>query len=379
MTRAAGSGRTPNCERGGEGTRFRGPRRRMKLEHGGDWAGYYQQYGTLPLDFSANISPLGPPEGVVRAAKAAVAGADRYPDPLCRSLRQALGERLGIDPAWILCGNGAADLIWRMIGACKPKIALLPVPSFGEYAAALEFWGCQIREYGTTEAQGFQLDEGILEAITPETDLLLLCQPSNPSGRVIQPALLQEIVRRCRSCGVTLAADECFVEFLDRSGEATLLPELAGGSLVLFRAFTKCYGMAGLRLGYCMTADAALMDTMVRGGQPWAVSAVAQAAGEAALEEQAYLDNLRTMIRAQRPLLMGGLIGLGCRVIHGQANYLLFYCREQHLEEKLRPHGILIRSCQNYRGLGPGWYRVAVRTGEDNRRLLREMETLLYG
>ena len=83
------------------------------LTHGGDWAGFEARHGGKPLDFSANISPLGLPEGVREAVAASLDTADRYPDPLCRALRSAIGEAEGVDPAWVLCGSGAADLIYR--------------------------------------------------------------------------------------------------------------------------------------------------------------------------------------------------------------------------------------------------------------------------
>ena len=110
----------------------------MQLVHGGDWAGFETEYGRPPLDFSANVSPLGVPEAVQRAVQEAVSVADRYPDPLCRKLRQAIGETAGISPAWVLCGNGAADLIWRLAAAVCPREALIPAPTFAEYEGSAE-------------------------------------------------------------------------------------------------------------------------------------------------------------------------------------------------------------------------------------------------
>ena len=107
------------------------------LTHGGDIAGYFDQYGCEPLDFSANVSPLGLPEGVRRAVIDSLSTADQYPDPLCRRLRAAIGAFEGADPARILCGNGAADLIFRLVLAVKPKTALVPAPTFAEYETAL--------------------------------------------------------------------------------------------------------------------------------------------------------------------------------------------------------------------------------------------------
>ena len=114
----------------------------MELTHGGDWAGYAAQYGGMPLDFSANVSPLGLPQGVRQAVARALDGADRYPDPLCRALRKKLSGTLGVPPQSILCGNGAADLIFRLALAEKPKRALVTAPTFAEYEQALVVAGC---------------------------------------------------------------------------------------------------------------------------------------------------------------------------------------------------------------------------------------------
>ena len=111
------------------------------LVHGGDWAGYSEEYGTQPLDFSANVSPLGVPQGVKQAIAAAAETADRYPDPLCRSLCRKLASHEQVPESYVLCGNGAADLIFRAVLAKKPKKALLPAPAFAEYEAALTACG----------------------------------------------------------------------------------------------------------------------------------------------------------------------------------------------------------------------------------------------
>ena len=110
----------------------------MELTHGGDWAGYRAKFGRDAFDFSANVSPLGLPEGVAQAIVNALPTADRYPDPLCRELRRKLSASENVHENQILCGNGAADLIFRLVLAKKPHRALLPAPTFAEYASALK-------------------------------------------------------------------------------------------------------------------------------------------------------------------------------------------------------------------------------------------------
>ena len=347
----------------------------MKLVHGGDYIGYRERYGRDAVDFSANVSPLGVPQAVVRAICDAAAQADRYPDPLCRELCAAIAHTENLPADWVLCGNGAADLIFRLVLAKRPERALILAPTFAEYAAALETVGCSVRRYELSERNDFALTADFADAIG-DADMVFLCQPNNPTGQLASPELVKKLLRRCEECRTILAVDECFLDFLPDADGWTAKPLLESGNLVILKAFTKLYGMAGVRLGYCLCGDETLLEKMQTAGQPWAVSSLAQAAGVAALKETAYVDEVRVLIARQRPVLTAGLRALGLRVIDGKANYLLFRALAD-LNERLRPLGTQVRSCANYPGLGPEWYRTAVRTAPENARLLELMKEVL--
>ena len=349
----------------------------MKLVHGGDWAGYRAEFGCDALDFSANVSPLGLPAGVAAAITNALPTADRYPDPLCRELRAALAGAEGVPADWILCGNGAADLIFRLALAVRPRRALLPAPTFAEYEAALQTVGCAVQRVVLREENEFAVTEEFIDAVTPETDIVFLCQPNNPTGQVTPPARVERLVRRCAECGAVLVVDECFLDFLpDRDAWTAKQLLRDAPQLIILKAFTKLYAMAGVRLGYALCGDAALLEKMRGAGQPWAVSSLAQAAGLAALQETAYAGAVRALIAEQRPRMAAGLRALGLRVMDGQANYLLFRATPD-FGEKLRRRGAVVRSCANYPGLDAAWYRTAVRTAEENTRLLQIMGEIL--
>ena len=249
------------------------------LTHGGDWMGYREQFGRDALDFSANVSPLGLPKGVADAITAALPQADRYPDPLCRTLRAALSEAEGLPAEQILCGNGAADLIFRLALAVKPRRALVTAPTFAEYATALETVGCTVERFTLSEANDFAVTEEFLDAIVPGVEIVFLCQPNNPTGQLTALPLVEQILRRCAACGTLLVVDECFLDFLPDHALHTAKGLLGEGNLVILKAFTKLYGMAGVRLGYALSADTALLEQMQACGQPWGVSSLAQAAG----------------------------------------------------------------------------------------------------
>lgn len=349
----------------------------MELVHGGDWAGYRAEFGCDALDFSANVSPLGLPAGVAAAITNVLPTADRYPDPLCRELRAALAGAEGVPADWILCGNGAADLIFRLALAVRPRRALLPAPTFAEYEAALQTVGCAVQRVFLREENEFAVTEEFIDAVTPETDIVFLCQPNNPTGQVTPPALVERLVRRCAECGAVLVVDECFLDFLPDRDALTAKQLLRDApQLIILKAFTKLYAMAGVRLGYALCGDAALLEKMRGAGQPWAVSSLAQAAGLAALQETVYAGAVRALIAEQRPRMAAGLRALGLRVMDGQANYLLFRATPD-FGEKLRRRGAVVRSCANYPGLDAAWYRTAVRTAQENTRLLQIIGEIL--
>ena len=338
----------------------------MHLIHGGDVYSARQKMKQEPLDFSANINPMGMPPGAVRAAADALQQCTQYPDPLCRELRAALAAYEGIPAEQIVCGNGAADLIFRIVAATHPRRALLLEPTFAEYEQALRAMDCSIAYFPLQESEGFVLPEAFLQQLTPEINLLFLCNPNNPTGRTVSPALLQEIWKRCEEAGILLVVDECFNEFLEHPEQNTLKGVLkTGANSVILKAFTKSFAMPGLRLGYGLCGNGDLAERIFSCGQPWGVSIPAQAAGVAALQEQGYLERMRRLIQTERRWLSENLARLGLCVFPSEANYIL----EQH--------SVLIRACGNYRGLDDRYYRIAVRGHGENERLIAALKCAL--
>ena len=333
--------------------------------HGGD---VYSR--RIDLDFSANVNPLGTPEAVKAAIRAAAEQIDRYPDPYCGPLREKLASVNGVKPGEILCGSGAAELIYQFAAVLKPKNVLLPVPSFADYESALEAAGCESAFYPLRREEGFAVTEEILSAVGADTDAVMLCSPNNPTGRTVERSILLRLLERCRETGTWLFLDECFLELTDEDKAFSLAAYLREGDRVfLLRAFTKAWGMAGVRLGYAVCRHPDLLSAMCRGIQPWNVSSLAQAAGLAALDCPEWPERARRLIRTEKEYLTRELRALGATVLPGAANYLML-SGAPGLYEKLLERGILIRNCRNYRGLAEGDCRIAVRTHEENGSLI---------
>ncbi len=339
--------------------------------HGGD---IYRN--RVRLDFSANVNPLGTPPEVREAVRKAAESLAPYPDPYCGALRAKLAARLGVEEDAILCGNGAAELIYSFALALAPRRALVPVPSFSEYAAALEAAGCRVFPFPLVRERGFQIGEEILSAIDRDVDALILCNPNNPTGQCIASSLLVRILERCRETGCLLLLDECFLSLTDQEAAFSLIPLLGPGDpVVILRAFTKLYGMAGLRLGYCVCRNPALLERMSRFQQPWNVSTPAQAAGLAALDCGDFVQETLALLSEERRFLEAGLRELGIPFLPSKVNFLLLQ-GDADWGARLLAQGILIRRCGNYPGLTARDYRVAVRTRPENRALLAALASL---
>ena len=333
--------------------------------HGGDIYGR-----PIRLDYSVNTNPLGTPDSVKEAVVKAADELCRYPDPSCRSLISALSKHMELPEEYILCGNGAAELIFTYCNILQPKTALELSPTFSEYSRALESVGCRVKRYPLAMENDFRLTGDFLDVLrNSNAEILFLCNPNNPTGQLIEPGMLAEIVGICRECGIRLFLDECFLELSSAGRSASLMHILKDWpGLFLLNAFTKTYGMAGVRLGYGLCSDGKLLSAMSRRMQPWNVSLLAQKAGLAALQESDWLERARELIGTQRAFLEEKLRECGLYVCPSQANFLLFYS-DAPLFDRLLEQGVLLRDCSNYSGLGNGWVRAAVKTEKDNRIL----------
>ena len=217
-----------------------------KHVHGGD---VYRHKDCL--DFSANLNPLGTPESVKQAIIGSLDHIAQYPQVGCDLLREKIAEYEGVKKEEIVCGNGAAEVIFTLCRAVKPKKALLPAPTFAEYGQALESTDCKLEYYMLTENEGFVLGESYLDILHKGLDMAFLCNPNNPTGMLIPHRLLKRILEKCRKLGILLVVDECFLDFVKEPEEYSLKRSLSGfNNLFILKAFTKRYAMAGVRLGY---------------------------------------------------------------------------------------------------------------------------------
>lgn len=341
--------------------------------HGGN----IYKYDHEVLDFSANMNPLGMPIEVKQAIIDNIHKYEAYPDPNNTELNEAIGAYYKVLKDKIVCGNGAADIIFRIAIGLRPKKGLVLAPTFAEYEEALTSVGCQVSHYYLSKEDNFKLDDGFMEKIDNSLDIVFLCNPNNPTGIPLGKDRVLKIAKKCEECNVILVVDECFTDFLKEEEKYSIIPEVEKlKNVVILKAFTKMYAMAGLRLGFCISSTAQLAEKIENTLQPWSVSTVASVAGVAALERKDFVEKTKEYISKNREILIDGLEKLGMEVVPSLANYILFKT-EKNIEEPLKEKNILIRDCSNYINLNQGYYRIAVKSQADNNKLLDSLREIL--
>ena len=340
--------------------------------HGGNAA--FEDGKAGVIDLSANINPLGMPEGVKEAIINEIAGCGRYPDNSSGSLRLKIAEYENVRPDNIFCGNGASDIIFRLPRAVRAKRVMIAAPTFADYERSALSAGSEVIRYKLSDSNGFILDGDFITAVQREKpDLVSVCNPNNPTGVLVKPELIGALLYCCREIGSFVMIDECFLDFTEWAGGYTSKNYLQKyNNLVILKAFTKIFGLPGIRLGYCLCADEGLAQSLRFHGPDWPVSNLAQAAGIAALiDADSFVKQTVDYVTAERRTLEKELFRLGFRTFGSKANYLFIQNPYPvDLRAELDKKGVRIRSCGNFHGLNASYYRIAVSTSENNAALL---------
>lgn len=351
--------------------------------HGGDLRTAEEAFG-LPesqfIDFSSNMNPLGPPPSVKAAIMDYALSIDRYPDPAVRGLRRKLAELHQIEEQSILIGNGAAELIDLAVRALQPKTTALAIPCFDEYGDAVRKIGGAIHEMPLAAEKQFRLSEDSL-LTADQNSLYMIGSPNNPTGQLVDPKLLLELLDR----GATVVVDEAFMDFVPDEARYSLVREAAEHDrLFVIRSMTKFYSIPGIRLGY-MIGTSRSLSRLRRLQVPWSVNSLAQKIGEAVLDDSGFAKRSLDWLQAERPWLIARLQAIGFEVFDSVTNYLLLRIPPQlklsasMLQLEMGKQGVLIRDASRFPGLDHTYIRVAIKLREHNERLLRALQECMEG
>ncbi|MBE5839923.1 MAG: aminotransferase class I/II-fold pyridoxal phosphate-dependent enzyme [Butyrivibrio sp.] len=353
----------------------------MAFAHGGE----YTDYNQIKLDFSVNTNPLGMPGNLSYALTTNVDVLEKYPDRRSRELCLAISEKRGVPSDNIFVGNGASEVISLLAKVLAPKNALIIEPTFSGYERALLSNGSKVSYYELTRENEYTLTQDFIAFLEKaKCGAIFACSPNNPTGHIIDLALVEEIAEICEKKKIFFILDECFMGFVENSDSRSCQKLLADHPhLILLDAFTKLYCIPGIRLGYCISSNNELIKALYDAQPEWSVSTYAQLAGKEALSEERYVKRTVELVSTERDYLIKELRLLGFEVYDSQANFILFNVastlkKNRNLQEYLaKKHHILIRSCDNFKGLTEGDYRIAVKLHDENELLIEALKSFL--
>lgn len=358
------------------------------MEHGGNILKIGRDNGINHFqldDFSANISPLGIPEGLKTILADTLQTMSVYPDPEYLELRSAIARYAGVNKDRIIPGNGAAQIIHDAIRFLKPIKAMLMAPTFSEYEAALRTTNSQIDYFYTCSEQLFSLNEmDLIRSLDESFDLLVLCNPNNPTGSLLPREVVLKILKHCREIGCQVIIDEAFMDFVEKEGTYSMLSFVTQwDNLMIVRAFTKIFAIPGLRLGYgvygCLDKAKNHGDKMI----PWSINAYADAMKSFINKKEAkeYVGKVKNIIHYERNRIFHEIEKMQYFfVFPSVVNFLLVRIESndrmsvKKLWEQLLKDHILIRDCSNFRGLPKDCFRIAIKNKEENQRLIDSLK-----
>jgi threonine-phosphate decarboxylase len=357
-----------------------------RVEHGGE---AWRYLGSKEiLDFSSNVNPLGASPKVLRVLKESLRLVGFLPDSDSASVREAAAEYLGrpVKPSNIIVGNGSTELIhlFALTFVKRGEECLIPVPTFGEYEAAVRKAGGRLRFLKLKASAGFTLKTSeILRSLKPKrAKAVFICNPNNPTGQAVSKRDLVGLLDETLDMGVMVFLDESYVEFSGGDSLANLVDKYP--NLFVLRSLTKAFGLIGLRVGYGVASEE-LVEFMSKAKISWSVNVLAQVAAVAALKDKSHLEKAKGIVERERKFLFRGLGKVkGFHVLPTKANFFLVNMgnsgfNASSLKERLLERGILVRNCSSIRGLDGRYIRISVRRRWENKRLLEAITSVVEG
>ena len=325
------------------------------------------------IDFSVNTNPLGMPKQLSENWPQLLSKVTDYPDPKNKQLLETLSKKLAISQSHLLLGNGAAELISLLGFYLRKKSVLIVQPTFSEYEQMCKVHECKITYYTLAAEETICLKK--FENHVKTQEAVFFCNPNNPTGEYIKKAQLQKMAAICEKYNCLFIVDEAFYDFLRDYDESVEL-HVQYPQMIFLRSLTKIYSIAGLRLGY-LVADPVLINEIKKYLPHWHINAIASAAGKLCLTENNFVKETRAYILKERDFMYEALNKLAFKVVKSEVNYYLI---RDKLTNELNPlfvyllkQGLVLRHTVNFPGLDGKWFRIAVKTREENRILLEAL------
>ncbi len=336
------------------------------------------------ISFSSNVNPLGISPELKKDLIQRIDAIAAYPDRDYTSLRTHIGQYLNVNKDFILPGNGATELISIVFQVIQPKKSLILGPTYSEYEREVQLGGGKASYFSLKEEDNFLLQISTLkEQLAQNYQLLVICNPNNPTSTALTAGQMTEILTVCQEKNIYVLVDETYVEFVEDVKNITsvhLCEQFP--NLIVLRGTSKFFATPGLRLGYAVTSNQQILDTIRFQVNPWSINSLAAIAGETMFFDNPYIEKTRRLIAAERKRMTEAVRKLpGLTVFEPMANFLLVKINAPDwnadmLFEKAIRQGMMIRNCASFPYLNNQFFRFCFLLPEDNNRLLSCIRTL---
>lgn len=349
--------------------------------HGSDLEKIEQIYGIKKEDivsFSANVNPLGVSFRLKETLTAHLDAITTYPDREYSSLRRCIADYVHTDFENIVVGNGSTELISLFIQITHPKKALIVGPTYSEYEREVALGGGRSHYFSLTEASEFVLDiNALTEELSHDIDLLILCNPNNPTSSIIKRAQMREILDFCKRKSITVLVDETYVEFAEDTDSVTAVPLTEYyNNIIILRGISKFFAAPGLRLGYAICGNHDLLKEINQKKNPWTINSLAAIAGEIMFTDDEYIQRTRSLISSERKRVCEKIAAHGdYKVFEPHANFALIKILKENLTsedvfDKAIRKGLMIRDCSTFPFLNNKYFRLCFMMPEQNDALM---------
>ncbi len=352
------------------------PRNSRLPPHGGNVHAFARARGIAPesvLDFSASINPLGWPPQAESAYRQALSRIVHYPEPYAETLTTTLAEYHCLNPEAVLVGNGSTQLISLLARTLAAQRVLLIAPLFSEHQAAFRLSGAQVEHFLLRPPRFVLLLERLSLALMKNYDVVVLTNPNSPTGALVPRVQTEALVQLCQRTHTKLIIDEAFIDWVEEESFKQIAAH--NPHVIVLRSLTKFFALPGLRAGYVIARPQVIKRLRAQ-LEPWSVNTVAQEVAVACVQDPQFVQRSREFLVRERAWLFEQVAAVaGLQPFPSQANFLLVRFAKGALSapllvQRLATENILIRSCHNFHGLGKQFFRIAVRTREENVRLL---------
>lgn len=332
------------------------------------------------LDYSSNINPMGVPELFKKAVIENFEMLEKYPDPDYVELRESIGKYNNLSQNEIIVGNGATEILFLYMRAMQPKKTVVVAPSFAEYRRALESIGSEIIYYPMLEENNWKLDIERFINEVPQCDLVVICNPNNPTGSFVSLEDIEKINSTLKKRGIKLFIDEAFIEFI-KGWESLTGVLLKSKNIFVMRALTKFFAVPGVRLGYGITYDSEVLEKMNQCKEPWSVNTFAELAGKTMLWDRKYIEDAEKWIDEEKKWFYEESQKIkNIKTYPTNTNFILVKLlkyNSKEVRDKMIEKGVVVRDASNFQYLDERYIRLAIKNRENNKKVLKALEEVM--